>query len=262
MPLDFLTHEFLENDQISHGFFGRQGGVSHGIFDSLNMGLGSSDDRGNVLENRTRVAKAMGVSADQFITVNQIHSNVCHLVTEAWGFDERPSVDAMATDMPEIALGILTADCAPVLFFGMKSNGDPVVGAAHAGWCGAFNGVLEDTLIKMQDLGAVRETITAVIGPCISVASYEVGGEFYDRILTQSERNAQFFLPSVKEGHFMFDLPNYVQNRLKLAHVSNVAWVGVDTYANNDKYFSYRKATHNSDPDYGRHVSVIKIKGL
>lgn len=244
---------------IRHGFCGRLGGVSKGIYNSLNCGIGSGDDGIAVRENRGRIAEELGVPAANFLSLHQIHSPTCVTVTAPWDPEARPQADAMVTDRAGIALAILTADCGPVLFAGKKPDGSPVVGAAHAGWGGALKGVCEATIRAMSDLGAAPETVTAVLGPCIGPESYEVGPEFKGPFLSQDAANDEFFVPSARAGHFMFDLPSYVKHRLTLAGVGGVAGRGIDTYFNEEDYFSYRRATHRKEPDYGRQSSVVAI---
>jgi YfiH family protein len=247
---------------IVHGFFGRTGGVSAGIFESLNCGPGSGDPRPNIVENRRRVAERLG--ADSLLTLGQIHGPTVLTVTKPWRIGETaaddpmhiPLGDAMVTAMPGIALGILTADCAPVLFADTQAR---VVGAAHAGWKGAFGGVLEATLDAMEALGARRTRIAAAIGPCISQANYEVGPEFEARFTSADSRNARYFAPSDRDGHFRFDLERFATERLKRAGVDNVAALGACTYARAADFFSFRRTTHRKDPDYGREISAIAL---
>ncbi len=248
---------------IGHGFFGRTGGVSTGIFASLNCGPGSGDPRPNVLENRRRVADALG--APSLVTLGQIHSPTVLTVTKPWRIGEMPQDDprhiplgdAMVTDRPGIALGILTADCAPVLFADAEAG---VIGAAHAGWKGALGGVLEATLDAMAALGARRERIAAAIGPCISQPNYEVGPEFEARFVAAEARHARFFGPSDRAGHFRFDLEGFVADRLGQAGVDNIDARGACTYARAGDFFSFRRATHAKEPDYGREISAIVLR--
>ncbi|MAS86751.1 MAG: hypothetical protein CMH30_02045 [Micavibrio sp.] len=247
----YQNKDFSEN--VSHGFFGRQGGVSRGIFESLNVGQGSIDEKANVKENRLIVAQAIG--AKELTSLYQIHSADCLYIKGAG--QDRPKADAMVTDKPDLALTILTADCAPVLFEGQKADGSTVIGAAHAGWGGAFKGVLDNTVAKMIEIGAEIETIKASIGPCIGQNSYEVGDEYYDRFLEQDKKNAIYF-KKVDKWHF--DLPKYCQGRLSKAGVKAVDISGIDTYEEDAKCFSYRRKTHKNEEDYGRQASVIMIK--
>jgi YfiH family protein len=242
---------------IAHGFFERTGGVSGGIYASLNTGLGSNDIREDVLENRRRVAETMGVAPDALLTLYQVHSpDVVHVRSpeDARGV----KADAMVTTTPGLALGVLSADCAPVLF---AEPGAGVVGAAHAGWGGAFRGVLEATVEAMVGLGARRDAICAVIGPCIAQASYEVGPEFIERFLAADAGNACHFVPSARQGHHMFDLAGYALGRLRAAGVVDPAWLGLDTCADEARFFSYRRSVHRAEGDYGRQVSAIALSG-
>lgn len=250
----FHTHDYLQSDNIRHGFFGRNGGVSGGMYAGLNCGSGSYDNKGSITENRRRVATAMGVSPERLCTVHQVHSPKVVVVNAP--FDGAPpEVDALVTDAPGLALGILTADCAPVLFADREAG---IIAAAHAGWGGAFHGVVENTVRAMENIGANREAIHAVIGPCIAQSSYEVGPEFIARF--PADDQAQFFIKSKKDGHFMFDLPAYVAARARRAGLQHVAVLAMDTYSDAEHFFSYRRATHLSEPDYGRQMSVIGLK--
>jgi YfiH family protein len=256
--IPFFTEGKFASDGIFHGFFGRKGGVSSGLYGSLNCGIGSNDERSNVIENRKLIAQASGVAAENFLSVHQIHSTVCQKVTQAWPMAERPQGDAMVTDVPGIALAILTADCVPTLFHGKTKGGKPVIGAAHAGWGGALKGILESTVQAMRDLGA--EEIKAVIGPCICKASYEVSGEFVKKFMAEDEENERFFTPGRREDRPMFDLPGYCAAKLAKAGLNKVYLTDIDTYANEADFFSFRRTTHRQEPDYGRQVSVIAIK--
>ena len=254
MTPTFFNHPFLASDRMTHGFFGRMGGVSRGIYAGLNCGPGSYDDRAAVTENRRRVAVKMGMEPEQLCTLYQVHSpNV--VVVQGPLPSPAPQADAMVTDMPGVLLGILTADCAPVLFADADAG---VVGAAHAGWKGAHGGVIENTVRAMEVLGAKREAIRAVVGPCIGQSSYEVGPEFMERF--EEDARDQFFLRSATPGHFMFDLPAYVVARLRAAGVGNVAVLALDTRSDESRFFSYRRATLQDEPDYGRQISVIGLK--
>ncbi|MFZ2469419.1 MAG: peptidoglycan editing factor PgeF [Parvibaculum sedimenti] len=248
-PLDQLTH-------IRHGFFTREGGVSEGIHASLNCGYGSDDDKAAVRENRARVARALSAEPEHLVTVHQIHSPNVVRVTETWEPAHAPQADAMVTDRPSITLGILTADCAPVLFADGKAR---IIGAAHAGWKGALSGVLDATVEAMIKLGARREDIVAIIGPCISRDAYEVGPEFRTRFVEAKADDERFFAPSPRGQHFMFDLPGYATARLEAAGIGAVASLGLCTYADERRFFSYRRTTHRSEPDYGRQISAIML---
>jgi YfiH family protein len=241
---------------VSHGFFGRRGGVSKGIFASLNCGPGSGDERADVIENRKRVSDALSPGAP-LLTLYQIHSGNAVTVTAPWNIGEGPQADAMATNVPNIALGILTADCAPVLFADPQAK---VIGAAHAGWKGAISGVTDSTIAAMEALGAKRDRIFAAIGPCISQTNYEVGPEFRERFLESDSGFARFFIPSDKLDHFRFDLEGFVAKRLDSAGLAGVEHLSTCTYAAEDDFFSFRRATHRDEKDYGRQVSAIVLK--
>ena len=255
----------LVADGIAHGFFGRAGGVSTGIYESLNCGPGSKDASEAVAENRRRVAAALMPNGEppQLVSLNQVHSAIVHTLPaspqrEGAAKDARPAGDAMVTATPGLALGILTADCAPVLLADPRAR---VIGAAHAGWKGALGGVLEATLDAMEKLGAQRTHIQAVIGPCISQDAYEVGWDFRDRFLELGLKQRRFFVPSDKEGHYRFDLPGYVAHRLTTAGAGTVESVGICTYPPENGYFSFRRTTHAGEPDYGRQISAIVLTG-
>lgn len=241
---------------IRHGFFGRQGGVSQGIFSSLNCGYGSGDDPDFVRENRTRVGTHIGVGHDDVLSVYQIHSPEAVVVENRWVRGAQPKADAMVTREPGIALSILTADCAPVLFADTEAR---VIGAAHAGWKGAVTGVAEATIAAMEGLGAQPNRIVASIGPCISQPSYEVGEEFRTRFIETDEDNAHFFGIGRRPGHWQFDLPGYVQSRLSKIGLKSVSTVPHCTYARADDYFSFRRTTHRGESDYGRNLSAIVL---
>ena len=237
-----------------HGFFGRQGGVSAGVAASLNCGLGSDDDPAAVEENRRRVADAI-VPGAAMVGVYQVHG--CQVATfdEPWPDDARPHADALVTDRPDVALSILTADCAPVLF---EDRAAGVVGAAHAGWKGALGGVTDATLDAMEALGADRARIAAAVGPCIGRASYEVDDAFRARFAAADPANDRFFTDA-RAGHARFDLEGYVVARLAAAGVARVDALGLDTLADEARWFSYRRATLRGEADYGRQLSVIAL---
>jgi YfiH family protein len=237
---------------VTHGFFGRQGGVSTGVYGSLNCGPGSGDDKAHVAENRRRVRAALCAAA--LNTLYQIHSSTVVTVTEPW--EQGPQGDAMVTATPGIALGILTADCAPVLFADAQAK---VIGAAHAGWKGAIGGVLANTVAAMEALGAHRANIVAAVGPCISQANYEVGPEFEARFTAEDTRNAQYFVPSDRAAHLRFDLEGFVANRLRAAGVDRIERLAACTYARPADFFSFRRATHRGETDYGREISAIVL---
>ncbi len=240
---------------IRHGFFTRRGGVSEGLYRGLNVGLGSDDAREKVEENRRRVSGWFGLAPDRLATVNQVHSPDVVIVDAAYD-GTRPKADALVTASPGVILGVLTADCGPVLFADAEAG---VIGAAHAGWKGALGGVLENTILAMQSLGARREAITACLGPSISGANYEVGPEFVDRFLAQNADFAVFFRPSSKPGHAMFDLQGLTVKRLTDAGIRAES-LNICTYADPDSFYSYRRTTHAGEPDYGRQISAIAIR--
>jgi len=244
-------------DGTRHGFFTRQGGVSTGIYASLNGGQGSQDSGAAVDENRARIAAHRGVA--KLVTVHQFHSNRAEVVTGDWPTSDwpaaRPQADAMVTDRPGVGLAILTADCAPVLF---ADSGAGVVGAAHAGWKGALYGVLEATISAMTGLGAERDRITAVIGPVISQRAYEVGPEYVDRFLDEDPEHSRFFAGGTGD-RAMFDLPGFCLHRLRGAGVANAAWTGHCTFADEARFYSYRRTCHRGEADYGRLVTAIAL---
>ena len=240
---------------IAHGFFTRAGGVSEGLYAGLNVGLGSKDEPERVRENRARVAGWFGAGADDLATLYQIHSPDVITVNGPDG-GERPKADGQVTATPGVVLGVLTADCGPVLF---ADAGARVIGCAHAGWKGAFDGVLENTIAAMEALGARRQNIVASLGPSISRANYEVGPEFHERFIARDEGWARFFAPSGKPGHYMFDLPGLTASRLEQAGV-RAENLDICTYADEASFFSYRRSTHRNEPDYGRQISAIMIR--
>ncbi len=251
MMLEMVTSEALA--PLRHGFFTRMGGASSGIFHGLNCGPGSSDLSEVVAINRARVATAMAVEADQLLTLTQTHS--AEVVTLSQAFVLRPSADAMVTATPGLVLGVLTADCQPVLFADARAG---VIGAAHAGWRGAKDGVLEATLTAMEALGAKRRNISAVIGPTISQTAYEVGPEFIEGFLADDPKNGRFFVKG-KGDRFLFDLPAFGLHHLRSAGVGHAEWTRHCTYSDPDRFFSYRRATHAGEADYGRLISVIRL---
>ena len=239
---------------VPHGFLGRHGGVSTGELAGLNVGYGSGDDRDAIAENRA-LAIAAVLPGAELATVHQIHSANVVPVERPWTQDERPHADAMVTDRPGLLLGILTADCAPVLLADAEAG---VVGAAHAGWRGALAGVTDSVIGAMEDLGARRERIAAAVGPCIGRDSYEVDEAFRAKFLHDGLGNQRFFAAGpASKPHF--DLEGYVVERLKTAGVAHVEALGFDTYADADRFFSYRRATHRGEADYGRQISMIAI---
>jgi len=252
MTLDPITSHALAG--IRHGFFTRKGGVSSGIYAGLNCGGGSQDQNEAVALNRARVAEAMAVPVADLVTVNQTHSADVVVVDGRLG-PPRPDADAMVSRTPGLALAILTADCEPVLFADRKAG---VIGAAHAGWKGALDGVLEATLDAMEDLGANRDNIAAVIGPTISQDAYEVGPEFVARFIIADPDYARYFRPGV-DDRSNFDLPAFGLRRLREAGVGHAAWTGDCTYADATRFYSYRRSVHRREADYGRLISVIRL---
>lgn len=244
----------MEAAGIRHGFFTRDGGVSEGIYRGLNVGIGSNDDPQNVRENRRRVSGWFGLPLEHLATAHQIHSPDVVTVTAPYD-GSRPQADAQVTASPGVILGVLTADCGPILFADAENR---VIGAAHAGWKGALGGVLENTIDAMIALGARRESIRATLGPSISKANYEVGPEFVDRFLAANPEFDVFFTPSAKPGHAMFDLPGLTVKRLTEASVT-ADNLDLCTYAAPETFFSYRRTTHAGEPDYGRQISAIAI---
>lgn len=250
MTLDIITSDLLAP---AHGFFTRKGGASSGIFAGLNCGTGSSDLAEAVAINRARVCDAMGVGQDALVTVHQVHSAIALPVTAPLGC--KPRADALVTATPGLLLAVLTADCQPVLFADATAG---VIGAAHAGWKGTLDGVLEATLDAMEALGARRANIAATIGPAISQAAYEVGPEFLDRFLAADPDHARFFANG-RAGRYQFDLIGLGLHRLRAAGVGQASWTGHCTYGDPDRFYSYRRATHAHDADYGRLMSVIRL---
>ena len=251
-----MTLEIITSDSLApyrHGFFTRRGGASSGVFAGLNCGTGSSDQADVVAINRARVADAMDVPLESLATVHQTHSAEVHIV-EGPPDTPKPKADAMVSNTPGVALGILTADCQPVLFADHNAG---VIGAAHAGWRGALDGVLDATVDAMVELGATHDGISAVIGPSISQRAYEVGPEFLDAFMTADPQNARFFANGTGD-RYQFDLPAFGLHTLRQAGVS-AEWTRHCTYSDADRFFSYRRATHEKEADYGRLMSVIRL---
>jgi YfiH family protein len=242
--------------RIRHGFFTREGGVSQGLYASLNAGLGSHDAPENVGENRARMAAALGVGREHLVTAYQVHSPDVVVAETPWTRAEAPRADAVVTRVPGLAVGVTTADCGPVLFADAEAG---VVGATHAGWKGALTGVVEATLAAMERLGAARSRITAALGPMIRQPSYEVGPELVARFTRAADDDARFFQPSPRPGHSLFDLAGLIVARLGRAGIARYEDLGQCTYADPSRFFSYRRATHRREPDYGRHISAIAI---
>lgn len=253
MSVEALTHPLLSG--AAHGFLGRRGGVSTGDLAGLNVSY-SEDDPALTSENRRRAVDAV-LPGGMLQTCFQIHSPDVVTVCQPWADADRPRADALVTDRPGIVLGVLTADCAPVLFCDANAG---VVGAAHAGWKGAFTGVTDATIAAMEALGAIRENIAAAVGPCIAQKSYEVDAAFETRFLEQSPENERFFRAG-REGHVWFDLEGYVASRLRDAGLARVGMLGEDTYAQEERFYSFRRATHRNEPGYGRQISLIALPG-
>lgn len=242
--------------RIRHAFFTRSGGVSQGIYASLNGGVGSDDAPDKVAENRARMASALGVAPGRLLTPYQIHSPDVVVADEPWTHATRPRADAVVTRTPGLAIGVSTADCGPLLFADEEAG---VVGAAHAGWRGAFTGVIESTLAAMEKLGAERNRIVVALGPTIRQPNYEVGPEFVERFLAADVDNARFFTASERAGHAMFDLTGYIADRVQRAGVGNFEDLGLCTFAEPERFYSYRRTTQRGEPDYGRHINAIAL---
>ncbi len=245
-----------ERTGIRHAFFTRQGGRSDGIYASLNGGLGSGDERVKVTENRALMARHLGVSEDRFMSLHQIHSPTVAVIETPWAHDDRPKADAMATREPGVALAIATADCGPVLFV---DAGSGVIGAAHAGWRGVLSGVLDATVEAMVKLGARRAEITAVLGPTIRQQNYEVGPEFVAAFLENGAAYRRFFAEG-ESDRARFDLPGFIGARLEELDIGAFSDLERCTYAEDDMFYSYRRATHRKEPDYGRLISAIALE--
>jgi polyphenol oxidase len=241
---------------LRHAFFTREGGVSGGIYGSLNGGVGSNDDPAHVEENRRRMAQQLGVSPERFLSVWQTHSPDVVVTTGPWQGETRPLADAIVTRTEGLAIGATAADCGPVLFV---DPGARVIGAAHAGWKGALTGILESTVDAMEKLGAERSGIVAAIGPLIRQHSYEVGGEFVERFIEADAENGRFFIPSARSGHSMFDLAGFIRMRLENSGILVIDDTGIDTYSD-ERFYSYRRSVHRKEPDYGRHVHSIVLE--
>jgi len=256
-----ITAHTLDDSRIRHGFLTREGGASQGIYAGLNCGPGSQDDARNVTENRSR-ALGMVVQdqtpppAAQLLTCYQIHSTNVVRVDAPWAQANAPQADAMVTDKPGLMLGILTADCAPVLFADADAG---IVGAAHAGWKGAASGVVQATVAEMVALGAMQDRIHAVVGPCIHQPSYEVGEDLRLQVISATPWADWCFERSARAGHYQFDLPSYVSGELQRLDLGAVEVLDFDTYGDETKFFSYRRSTHRSEGDYGRQVSIIGL---
>jgi polyphenol oxidase len=241
---------------VRHAFFTREGGVSTGVYAGLNGGIGSSDRPEHVTENRARMADYLDVPAKNLLSLYQIHSPIALTVTGIWDPAHRPEADAMVSVKPGIALGVGAADCGPILFADPEAR---VVGAAHSGWKGAFGGVLEATITAMEAQGASRGRMIVALGPMLSQAHYEVGPEFYATFLAQDAGNARFFRAGNREGYPHFDLPGYIVSRLERAEVGTIENLALCTYADEQRFYSYRRKTHRNEPDYGRLIAAIRL---
>ena len=256
MSAEFLRAATLDLPGVAHAFFTRRGGVSDGVYASLNGGVGSRDAPEAVVVNRARMATAVAVAPDQLAIPYQIHSPEALAINAPFPRDRRPSVDALVTATPGLGLGVTGADCGMILFADPEAR---VIGAAHAGWKGALTGVIEATVAAMETLGAAAARIRAALGPCIAQASYEVGPEFVAAFADGDRASRRFFIPSVNSGRAMFDLHGYIAERARRAGVGRFEDLGLDTYADETRFFSYRRATHRREPDYGRLVAAIAL---
>ncbi|WP_297297247.1 polyphenol oxidase family protein [uncultured Methylovirgula sp.] len=256
MKAEAVSLDILKAPGLAHGFFTRRGGVSTGVYDSLNGGVGSNDDPARVAENRRRMAEALGIAGDHLLVPFQIHSATALPVSAPFAADERPRCDGLVTATRGLGLGVTGADCGIVLFADRERQ---IIGAAHAGWKGALTGVLEATIVAMERIGAERTAITAALGPTIGPNSYEVGPEFFARFLDAAQDYAQFFRPSARAAHFLFDLPRFIGFRLRQAGIGAFADCGIDTYTDEARCFSYRRTTHRGEPDYGRLIAAIAL---
>lgn len=250
------AHSLARLAPIRHGFFTRDGGVSQGVYATLNGGVGSNDTPAKVDENRARMAAALGVAPDRLLTPHQVHSPDVVVAEEPWTTAGRPRADAVVTRVPALAVGVSTADCGPLLFADAEAG---VIGATHAGWRGALGGVIEATVAAMVGLGANRVRIAAALGPTIRQPSYEVGPEFVDRFLAADTDNARFFTPSPHAGHAMFDLAGYIAEHVQRAGIVKFEDLGLCTYAEPARFYSYRRTTRLGEPDYGRHINAIAL---
>lgn len=246
-----------EMASVRHAFFTRQGGVSDGVYRSLNGGVGSNDQAEKVRENRARMAAVLGVAPGSLVTAYQIHSPDVVVAEKPWTRETAPRADAVVTRVGGLAVAVTTADCGPVLFADEAAG---VVAAAHAGWKGALTGILETTIETMEQLGASRARIIAAIGPTIRQANYEVGPELKARFLSEDAESEQFFRPSTREAHSLFDLPGFIAARLRAAGLVRIEDLGHCTYADPDRFYSYRRSVHRAEPDYGRHVNAIALR--
>ncbi len=249
-----LRASCLDGPGLAHKFFTRRGGVSTGVYASLNGGVGSRDDPRSIAENRARMAACLGIKAGNLLVPYQTHSPHALIVNEP--FADRPRCDALATATPGLALGVTGADCGMVLFADREAR---VIGAAHAGWKGALTGVLEATIDAMERLGARKASIAAALGPAIAQKSYEVGAEFFEKFAAASSEYERFFAASAPGGHFLFDLPGFIATRLKKAGIGSFEDLARDTYAEPEWFYSYRRSVHKAEPDYGRQIAAIAL---
>ncbi len=252
-----LQSKVLAHDGVTHGFFTREGGVSSGLYGSLNCGPGSKDDSEDVAENRRRAMQMLGIEPDHLRTLYQIHSADVIVIEDTQKFESRPKADAMVTKVPGLALGILTADCVPILFTDVKNG---VIAAAHSGWKGTVSDIARNVVEAMEKLGAAREHIQVAIGPAIAQESYEVGPEFPGPFLDLDPSSERFFIPSVKAGHHMFDLKGFVYSRLERLEVAAIDMLANDTCAEEDLFYSYRRMTTRGEADYGRQLSAVALQ--
>ncbi len=253
-----ITADILMLSGVRHAFFTRAGGVSDGPYASLNGGIGSRDSADNVAENRARMAATLGVESHRLLTAYQVHSPEVVIVEAPWTAQTRPRADAIVTRLGALAIGVTTADCGPVLLADPQAS---VIGAAHAGWRGALAGVIEATVEAMERLGAARRQIRAAIGPMIRQRNYEVGPDLIAQFAAGDAVSSRFFAPAPRQGHALFDLAGYVASRLARAGVNQVQDLGLCTYGDPARFFSYRRTTHRAEPDYGRHVNAIALTG-
>jgi polyphenol oxidase len=251
-----LQAQSLALPGLRHGFFTRDGGVSAGVYASLNGGVGSQDAAANVAENRARMAAALGVAPDHFLTAYQIHSPNVVVADTPWTPDARPRADGIVTRTARLAIGVSSADCGPVLMADAQAC---VVGAAHAGWRGALAGIIEATVAAMERLGAERQRIVAALGPMIRQRNYEVGADLMTRFRTEDPGNDRFFTSAPRDGHALFDLAGYIGTRLERAGVGQFEDLGLCTYADAAQFYSFRRTTHRAEPDYGRHINAIAL---
>jgi YfiH family protein len=255
---DHMLHatSLSEMPGIRHAFFTREGGVSGGLYASLNGGVGSKDEAHKVAENRARMARALSVAPERFLSAYQIHSPDVVVAETPWDRESRPKADAIVTRVPGLAIGVSTADCGPVLFADAQAG---VIGAAHAGWRGAFLGVLESTIAAMEKLGADRARIAAAVGPMIRQDNYEVGPEFRAQFLAADGGHERYFAPGRRDGHAMFDLAGFIAMRLDRAGIRSIEDLDLCTYADPLRFYSYRRSQHCHEPDYGRHINAIAL---